>query len=533
MAKSCRLLPLLALTALLSPFAQAGGSTYLVTNTNDSGPGSFRWAVGMANDNPHENNVVAFEYTAAMNSTPIVLSEPIVVTGPLSIVGNGMDYTVIDGNELSQILVIADGVWFAVVQDMTLRNARNTTGFGGGAISSGADILTMTRLRLLDNRSDHQGAAIFHNPGANDSRLTISDCEIRGNEVIGTADFNRGGGLHAVMFRPGDRVEISRCSIADNRARRGGGISVEVPTTAFDEGQVTWIEDSDINDNQAEQFGGGIYIDAWSPHLLSITTTGIAGNRANANGGGIWARSSILLSHSLLRANEARNCGGGAFLQIDGMEGVPERWELLNSTVSGNRIPTNISFSCGAGLAFRAQEWATAPEVFDIRHSTIAFNQAESTGLHGAFGLGIDNGTDWPASLSHTIVAANTVASTGQRRDLQGAFEGEWSLLGTLGVGSSLVELDGVQRVSDPGLQPLADNGRRTLTHKLLADSPARNTGNPDFSGPPDLDQRRDPAFPRIASGRVDIGAFESQLDSLFRSGFRDFGLPPEAQVQE
>ena len=64
----------------------------------------------------------------------------------------------------------------------------------------------------------------------------------------------------------------------------------------------------------------------------------------------------------------------------------------------------------------------------------------------------------------------------------------------------------------DPRLGPLKNNGGLTLTHDLLADSPAIDAGNPAFSGPPDRDQRD---YDRVADGDrdgtavVDIGAFE------------------------
>ncbi len=64
----------------------------------------------------------------------------------------------------------------------------------------------------------------------------------------------------------------------------------------------------------------------------------------------------------------------------------------------------------------------------------------------------------------------------------------------------------------------LADNGGPTLTHALVAGSPARNAGDPAaMAGVGDVplyDQRGEP-FGRVAGGRIDIGAYESQLLSL------------------
>jgi hypothetical protein len=66
--------------------------------------------------------------------------------------------------------------------------------------------------------------------------------------------------------------------------------------------------------------------------------------------------------------------------------------------------------------------------------------------------------------------------------------------------------------VADPMLGPLADNGGPTMTHALLAGSPAIDAGPnpvPTFVGN-EFDQRG-VGFARIAFGVADAGAFELQ----------------------
>jgi predicted outer membrane repeat protein len=69
----------------------------------------------------------------------------------------------------------------------------------------------------------------------------------------------------------------------------------------------------------------------------------------------------------------------------------------------------------------------------------------------------------------------------------------------------------------DPMLGPLADNGGPTMTHALLAGSPAINAGDLNavagVGGVPLYDQRGAP-FGRVFNGRIDIGAFEYQQPS-------------------
>ena len=64
--------------------------------------------------------------------------------------------------------------------------------------------------------------------------------------------------------------------------------------------------------------------------------------------------------------------------------------------------------------------------------------------------------------------------------------------------------------VADAGLAALADNGGPTETHALLDDSPALNSGDPDFTPPPSTDQRGEA---RVAFDVIDKGAYEAQPD--------------------
>jgi hypothetical protein len=76
--------------------------------------------------------------------------------------------------------------------------------------------------------------------------------------------------------------------------------------------------------------------------------------------------------------------------------------------------------------------------------------------------------------------------------------------------GGGLLTSTGDQINADPLLGPLQDNGGSTFTHSLLPASPAIDAGTPNFTPPPDYDQRGT-GFPRVFNGRVDIGAFEVQ----------------------
>ena len=68
----------------------------------------------------------------------------------------------------------------------------------------------------------------------------------------------------------------------------------------------------------------------------------------------------------------------------------------------------------------------------------------------------------------------------------------------------------GDQINTDPLLGLLQDNGGPTFTHELMPGSPAIDAGDPNFTPPPDYDQRG-PGFVRVFNGRIDVGSFELQ----------------------
>lgn len=209
-------------------------------------------------------------------------------------------------------------------------------------------------------------------------------------------------------------------------------------------------------------------------------------------GGGVLVVHGATISDSTI-SNNAATIGGG--LLIDGVDGATSL--ITNSTISGNS-----AVLYGGGI------YVEGP--MTILNSTIAFNQLTQAG-HGA---GIF--AEYPLlELDSTIVSNN--AANGVPLDVDGfaAISGSHNLViaSTLGLPSDTIS-------SDPVLSPLGANGGETLTHALLASSPAIDTGtNAAGSG---TDQRG-AGFPRAVGQAVDIGAFENGnpvLDRIFANGF-------------
>ncbi|WP_375471161.1 beta strand repeat-containing protein [uncultured Nostoc sp.] len=150
-----------------------------------------------------------------------------------------------------------------------------------------------------------------------------------------------------------------------------------------------------------------------------------------------------------------------------------------------------------------------------MSNSTIFGNTADSDNNGQGDGGGIyrAGGT---VSISNSIIAGN-IDPGNQGADVYGSnFNSNGynligkiagKLSGTLGMGTDIIN-------PNPELKPLGDYGGSTQTHALYFNSPARNAGDPAYSGGLTTDQRGID-FNRIESARIDIGAFEYVLPKV------------------
>src|SRR5437879_2089538 len=94
---------------------QARAATITVTNTNDSGPGSLRQALTIAND----GDTITFAVTGTIGLT----SGGLPVTKNLTISGPGADQLSIDGNQALLVFGIFPEKT-AAISGLTIRNAQ-------------------------------------------------------------------------------------------------------------------------------------------------------------------------------------------------------------------------------------------------------------------------------------------------------------------------------------------------------------------------------------------------------------------------
>src|SRR5438045_3993557 len=88
-----------------------------VTNTNDSGSGSLREALAVANDGDTINFAVTG--TITLTSGELLVNHSITISGP------GVDNLAVDGNAADRVLHVASGAT-VIISELTITNGRTS-----------------------------------------------------------------------------------------------------------------------------------------------------------------------------------------------------------------------------------------------------------------------------------------------------------------------------------------------------------------------------------------------------------------------
>ncbi len=371
-----------------------------------------------------------------------------------------------------------------ITDSQIIGNTTSIVGRGGGIAANGH--VSVVNSTIHGNIAGHGGGIAAGLYRSGNGNVTVIHSSISENQSAGGGIVTPGalypGDLGGGGILAGGNVVLYESVVSQNTARVfGSGISAP---------QVT-LKNSTVRDNRGGRGGGIAAFD------ITLVESTVSGNSAVGIGGGVWAIQSVTTQNSTISGNSSEADGGGIY--------------ATTVTINESTISGNVAGGNGGGI--RASNGAT------ISHSTVTKNGAFDFGG----GLLVRQGT---ALLDHSIIAANTAHDGGI--DLTGlaglSIIAEHSLIGFNGdTGLSPAPVDapdahgniigGPNQLINPLLGPLADNGGPTLTHALLAGSPAINRGDPaavaGVDGVPMHDQRGKP-FIRIFGGRIDIGAVES-----------------------
>lgn len=245
-------------------------------------------------------------------------------------------------------------------------------------------------------------------------------------------------------------VTISGVTIANgSSAVDGGGI--------FLSNEKLTLESVNITNNTTDFDGGGIAVGAGG--ILTVRSSTISGNTAlaaNGYGGGIYFTNGgdLDLENSTVTGNRA-GAGGGIYVFGQAVDGT---FTIRNSTISGNSSNLNGGGVLALGLTGQLL----------IQNSTIVNN---TTGV--GFGGGVNQFSGTGSIVLQSSIVANNVNANAP--DVAGRVVANFSLisnttLATITGGSNRLNVD-------PLLQPLANNGGATATHRPAAGSPVINFG--------------------------------------------------------
>jgi predicted outer membrane repeat protein len=440
---------------VLAPTGHVAAANWTVTNTNDSGPGSLREAIGSAGD----GDSIVFSGV----SGTITLGSTLNINSSINIIGPGSSFLSISGADAVRVFYMGTGTVY--ISGLTITHGYVADDYGGG---------------------------IFKQNGT----LTLDDVVITQNQAVKIDTVGFGGGL----CNYGGSLIITNSSLTYNTANNIGGGLYNYFAAGLTMTNVV------VDHNQAlADAGGGLGIRGGStsqtPLPVSLDRVSLTNNSAYDSGGGLYADDSMTITNSLIAGNSitGEGAGGGILFDDGGTGDLPITISVTNTTVTGN-----TSVNPGGGIYFALVQAASSATLNNV---TIAGNHTAGS----TYGAGIVLAGLGALNMGNTILAGNTNANP-TLEDCYGNIQSlDYNLIqSTLNYcninGETAHNLTGLEA----GLAALAQNGGPTATLALLPSSPGLDAGNDATCAV--TDQR---GVSRPQGPDCDMGAFELEQYSL------------------
>jgi len=484
---------------MLALASQAVATSRIVSNLNDSGPGSLRQAITELNQ--HGGGLIQFSNVAgeiALQSPLPDLQASTSIAGPCN-----QAVTISGGNQFpvfSMLEKTTNHLSGLVIANAAVVRTGSPLPPGGPAIFN-RGCLWVENCTIRDCVSGVPGevhfpvsgdaGAIYNGGTMHLQHSVVTNCEaVFFSFSAGGAILNEGSltiedsTIHSCIAGSGGaiwnegRLAINNSLVADCSAgseNDGGGLR--------NSGEAVFV--SSTISNCAAWWGGGVD----NLGILRMTNCTLTANEAGEYGGALELWGTNVLVGCTLYNNQA-DVAGGAILNGQGL------LDLINCTISGN------SSDFRAGAIFNENPGPGPEPTARLNHCTVVSNFIARAS--GAISGGIENGG--------TVQAVDTIWAFNGAQDFAGNLvSGGYNLIqntnGCTFGGDTSHNLIG----ADPLLGPLQDNGGPTLTHALLMGSPAIDQGSSAGLG---IDQRGEPRsfdVPLIGNALdgSDIGAVE------------------------
>ncbi|WP_293394089.1 CSLREA domain-containing protein [Nevskia sp.] len=344
-ARHCAVGLLVATTVL--PLQAALAADLIVTKFADSLDGScdsdcsLREAVQKANQTPGASRIILAAGTYSLSIPPLQnpdFEDPLVddddnlngdldIKGRLTIVGKGIDVTVIDAGRIDRIAEVLPGA-----------------------------VATLSKLTVRNGREPFRGGGLDVNTGGS---LSLQSCAVTGNLSSAAFEPGSGGGIwnQGTLTIDASRIDGNRSSAGEGSFGAGGGIynlgSLTVRDALFSSNSASDDDDSGL--------GGAIYNEG----TADIRRASFQNNGVSSNGSGAaifnLGNGTLRLENSTVSGSSGEPYSTTAAVENGGRyEGPTASARLINVTIAGNplyglvnrgRISIANSIIAGNGLA--------------------------------------------------------------------------------------------------------------------------------------------------------------------------------------
>jgi len=395
-------------------------ATYTVTNFGNSGTGTLRAAIDLANGTT-ANDTIVFDIGSSARTINLTSTLPSIeargTAGKLEIVKQGSATLTLNGNNGGsnrdfRIFNIAASGDFTL-SGVTISGAQ--TSGSGAAIYNRGGIVSISDCVLTNNIAGEWGGAIRNGASENDgSELTLQRCTISNNTA---AD---GGGISNHF---GADVELYNSTLSGNTASDQGGAIYSRTTPGSVNASTFTVGRSSVLRNNSAGLGGAI-----SNRYGTLNVQGnsqIYGNNATDFGGAIYNHGTANITNATVRDNEAEDSGGGIHNNINGV------LDITDSVISGNSVTKNNGVGGGIRSTGSTGSNHSDPKV-TITNSQISNNHADG-------GSGDGGGIYADAYTILTIKGGSSISNNTAGRDGGGIYAG----------GNTIVTIKGGSTVSN------------------------------------------------------------------------------------
>lgn len=344
----------------------------IVTNANDSGPGSLRQAI----NDVASGGAIYFGPSFTTPQTITLSGGSLLIDKNLSINGPGPEYLTLLPTGLNRIMSIGHTPFFLTVgvSGMSFKNGNHTGGASnqGGAIFILDEAVTISNC-VFENNTAASGGAIYVGFVPATGFISVEDCRFINNKTT-----QSGGGAIAISGGHGNGlVTLRRSLLSGNTAVGlfgGGGLWARyAPTT---------IDSCTIAGNSAPN-GGGIYVQATSGGMVIRNST-ISNNFTTGSGGGIFTINSsktLSIYNSTIVGNSASTGFGGGVARSGGTASITIESSIVSNNVNfdapdvSSTGTVNVDFSAiGSATGFTLTGGSNLPFGSDLKLGPLAYN---------------------------------------------------------------------------------------------------------------------------------------------------------------